>query len=370
VVNTLDAPTLVAAATGVAQSRSVAGLVCYDEARILPAAHVVEALRLPGMGVDSVRRCRDKLATRQALARAGVAQPRALEAASLDETRAAAADIGYPVVLKPRGLGASQGVVVVQGPDELSDAYEATTGAFYAGVPTYRSILVEECVDGPEISIDGYVADGTYRILFLARKQLGLEPFFEETGHMVDAADPLLGSRQLRWVLEATHRALGIDCGLTHSEVRLTASGPRLIEVNGRLGGDLIPFLGLHATGVDPGTVAASVATGACPSVRPARRGCVGIRFCYPPEDCRVTSIRVPAPDASTGLIASAAIAAAGSCVRLPPRGYAERYAHVICSGPDRESCSTRLDAAATRVELLCEPLVDGEMAPAGHIAG
>lgn len=357
VVDPADASALVTAARTVGTSREIHGLVCYDEALILPAGHVVDALGLPGMGREIVRRCRDKLTTRRALARAGVPQPRAMEAATLAEARTAAADIGYPVVLKPRALGASQGVVLVDHPHQLRDAWLATTSASHPQVRAYRSVLVEECVDGAEISVDGYVAGGRYEMLFLARKQLSLQPFFEEIGHIVDAADPLLGDREIRAVLEATHAALGIDRGMTHAEIRLTSSGPRVIEVNGRIGGDLIPFIGLVATGVDPGSVAVSIASGGVPAVQATRSGCVGIRFCYPPEDCRVVSIDVPSPEPSTGLLAAAAIAPRGSEVRLPPRGYAERHAHVICGGADRDECAVRLADAAARVKLVWEPL-------------
>jgi biotin carboxylase len=366
-VDAADASALCAAARRVASSREISGVICYDEALILPAAHVVDALGVPGMSPESVRRCRDKLATRRALARAGVPQPGAREAATLAEARAAADQLGYPVVLKPRGLGASQGVVLVNHPDRLDDAWITATSACHPGVPTYRSVLVEECVVGPEISVDGYVAGGRYEILFLAHKYLALAPFFEEIAHIVDAADPLVEAPDLRAVLETTHAALGIDRGMTHTEIRLTASGPRVIEVNGRLGGDLIPFVGRQATGVDPGSVAASIATGGFPAVRATRSGCVGIRFCYPPEDCRVTSISVPLPDPSIGLIAAAALAPPGSEVRLPPRGYAERHAHVICEGRDRRQCASRLAAAAARVELVWEPL--SECVPAAASA-
>jgi biotin carboxylase len=309
------------------------------------------------MPADTVERCRDKLLTRLALARAGVPQPAAREAASLAEAHAGAAEIGYPVVLKPRALGASQGVVLVEHPRELRDAWAATTSAAHPLVPAYRSVLVEECVHGPEISVDGYVADGHYAIVCLARKQLSLQPFFEEVGHVVDAEDPLLTDGRLGAVLEATHTALGIERGMTHSEVKLTASGPRVIEVNGRIGGDLIPYVGMLATGIDPGGVAFTVATGGIPVVGPTRSACVGIRFCYPPEDCRVLSIDVPPPDRATGLITAAALAPAGSEVRLPPRGYAERHAHVICAGSDPDECTSRLGAAAARVALHWEPL-------------
>jgi biotin carboxylase len=143
--------------------------------------------------------------------------------------------------------------------------------------------------------VDGYVADGHYAIVCLARKQLSLQPFFEEVGHVVDAEDPLLTDGRLRAVLEATHGALGIERGMTHSEVKLTASGPRVIEVNGRIGGDLIPYVGMLATGIDPGGVAFTVATG--PPGAPASASASATRP-RTAASCRSTSRRRTAPPA------------------------------------------------------------------------
>src|SRR3712207_3123165 len=53
-VDVFDADRLVAAALQVAESNLVIGTLCYDEALILPAAHVVAALGLPGMSVEAV----------------------------------------------------------------------------------------------------------------------------------------------------------------------------------------------------------------------------------------------------------------------------------------------------------------------------
>ena len=364
VLDPFDERALVRAARDVAARRPVAGALSYDEALILPTARIVEELELPGMSVETVRRCRDKLATREAVAAVGIAQPQSVAVASLADAADAAERIGYPVVLKPRGLGASHGVVVAAGAGELPGAWAAATAAEYPGVPTYGTILVEEFLDGPEISIDGFVVDGAYRMLFIARKQLGMDPYFEETGHIVYAGDRLLHDADLSAYLSEVHRALGIERGLTHSEVRLTSRGPKLIEVNGRVGGDLIGLVGREATGIDIGEVAATVATGGRPIAHPTRRRCVGIRFCYPPADCRVVSVALPRPGGH--LIAATALAAAGERVRLAPRGYAERVAYVMCTAGDARTCDARLDGAAARVKLSWAPLEPAVAAHAG----
>ena len=121
-------------------------------------------------------------------------------------------------------------------------------------------MLVEECLTGPEVSVDAAVHAGEVLPMFTARKEVGYPPYFEEIGHLVDATDPLWDDPKLRQVLVETHRALGLTDAMTHTEFKLTPAGPKVIEVNARLGGDLIPYLGMQVTGIDPGLVAAAVA--------------------------------------------------------------------------------------------------------------
>lgn len=353
VVDTRDPAALVRAAREVALHREVSGLICYDELLIESAAHVVAALGLRGMTGEAVARCRDKDSTRATLREAGVLQPRSVAVSSLPDALEVASGFGYPVVLKPRNLGASYGVSKAADADALAVAFAAADAAQLPGIPRYAdSVLVEEYVDGPEISIDGFVFDGEYQPLFVARKRLGLEPYFEETGHIVDGVDPLLDDAGLRTVLVEAHRALGVDYSITHTEVRLTDRGPVIIEVNARLGGDFIPYVGWLATGIDPGHVAVDVAIGRRPVLAPSRKRTVGIEFCYPRQNCRVLSVQLPDPDRTPGLLSAEKLVEPGTEMRLPPDGYVQRYAYVICAGADRAECEDRLAAAAEGVQL------------------
>ncbi|MFZ3475026.1 ATP-grasp domain-containing protein [Streptomyces sp. 4.24] len=357
-VDTSDPRALVEAARRLHAVRRVDGVFCFSEALVEPAAAVVEALGLPGMGPEAVRNCRDKSRTRALLDAARVGQPRSRAVASLEEATRVADEIGYPVVLKPRGLAGSLGVVFVPGRAELADAYRESSAPSYPGVPVFEaSVLVEEYADGPEISVDGLLVDDVYRPLVLARKHVAMAPYFEETGHVVDSRDPLLADDELLALLADAHRALGATDTVTHTEVRLTSSGPRLIEVNARLGGGLIPLLGSLATGIDPGRCGARAALGRPVEPAAAAGGAVaGIHFAYPPDDCTVEAVHMPAPDALPGLHQAAALVEPGDVLRLPPRGYISRYAYAICTAETVPECESRLAAAGAALRLDHRP--------------
>jgi biotin carboxylase len=356
VVNVFDHALLLDAVRRIAARRPVAGVMCWDEPLVMPAAMLADEFGVPGLSPDGVMGCRDKHRTRTLLTAAGIAQP--ASAMVYDERAAAetAARTGYPVVVKPRALGASMGVVLAADEAELLTAYRIASQASLVGDEPYRGgALIEQFASGSEISIDAAVHKGEYLPMFIARKRTGLFPYFEEVGHVVDAADPLLGDRDLMGMLARAHQVLGVDNGLTHTEVRFTPGGPVIIEVNGRLGGDLIPFLGRTATGIDPGVVIVDIALGRRPDLAATRRRAAGIRFGYPEQDCVVRSVRVP--EHAPGLVAAAAMAAPGTVLRLPPGGYIARHSFVACEAADSAQCDRRLDAAAALVEVDAGPV-------------
>ncbi|WP_410670881.1 ATP-grasp domain-containing protein [Amycolatopsis sp. cmx-4-68] len=362
VVNVFDHALLAETARELASRYTVAGVLCWDEPLVMPAAELAAEFGVPGLSIPGVHGCRDKHSCRVRLTAAGLPQPGFHLAADLGDARAAAARIGYPVIVKPRALGASMGVSLARDEQELDAAYRVAHEASLVGDEPYRGgAIVEGFADGPEISIDGAVHKGEYLPMFVARKSTGLPPFFEETGHLVDAADPLLRDEDLLGVLAGAHRVLGIENGITHTEVRLTARGPVIIEVNGRLGGDLIPFLGRTATGIDPGSVLFDVATGQRPDVTPTRSEVAGIRFGYPDHDCVVHSVEVPG--AGPGLVTASAMVEPGTTLRLPPGGYIARHSFVVCQAPDPQTCLDRLEHAAS---LVAVEAVEIEPPPAG----
>lgn len=346
--DTRGADQMIEAARALAATTRIRGVLSWDEARVLQSAMVAEALGLPGGDPGMVMRCRDKYLTRQALEAAAVPQPRSVMVTSVDKALAVAAEIGYPVVLKPRALAASLGVVRVDSPQELGQQFSFARDTTVPGAWHYDVVLVEEYLTGPEISVDSAVFQGQTTPMFLARKEVGYPPYFEEIGHVVDAADPMLKDPELVRIVQDTHTALGYTDGITHTELKLTPDGPKIIEVNARLGGDLIPYLGQQSTGVQPGLAAAAIACGQPPQVV-ADRSLVGaVRFFYVAEnDTTVGSVRFADTGLPDALDSTAVLAKAGDVVSPPPLGTTfGRIALATAVAGSAEQCQQALDAA------------------------
>jgi biotin carboxylase len=356
VLDVFDPGTAVAAARELARRHRVLGVYCYHEAVILAAAHVAADLGLPGPTVDAVAAVRDKARSRELLTRAGLGQPRYALVTTVEQAQEAARSLGFPLVCKPRGLGASQGVVKVEAPADLPSALTIARSAAQRGMANGSRVLLEEYLPGPEISLDAAVIDGEYLPFIVARKKVGDEPFFEEIGHFVTAGDPLLCDDELAHLLADAHAAVGWRTGITHTEVKMTTRGLVTVEINGRLGGDLIPYLGWLATGIDPGEVAVDIALGNPPKLDPTRHEAAGIHFLYPPVDCRVRKVGLPRPSDVPGLHQATVVAGPGTVLRLPPGGYVSRYGLLIARGPDVSSCAASLASAADRATLSYDP--------------
>ncbi|UXY33419.1 ATP-grasp domain-containing protein [Streptomyces albidocamelliae] len=345
----------VAAMREAARALPCEGVLTWDDTRVVQTARLAAGLGLPGTPPEAALRCRDKRATREALDRAGVPQAQSILVTSLPQARAAAARVGYPLVLKPRALNASTGVVKVESADALARSFRLARAATAPGAQEVApgDVLVEEYLDGPEVSVDAAWHEGRMTPAFVARKECGFAPYFEETGHLIDGGDALLSDPRLLEVVQAAHTAVGFTTGWTHTELRLTARGPRIVEINARIGGDRIPDIGRLALGVDAARTAAQVACGRLPELTARDRRVAAVRFLYPETDCIARDVRIE-PGALPGSVDSAeAIALPGQEIRLPPNGHVSgRYALITVAGESAEQCRADLDKASQAVAL------------------
>ncbi|MFJ6101883.1 acetyl-CoA carboxylase biotin carboxylase subunit family protein [Streptomyces sp. NPDC092359] len=281
VADTRDPQAVVAAGLALAARHPVAGVVTWDEYALVPTAELASRLKVPGNSPQAMTACRDKATSRRLFAEHGVPSAVSTRVDTLAEATRAARLTGFPVVLKPSSHAASIGVVRVNRLEVLSSSWEfAASGAGEQG-PEGGGVLVEEYLAGPEISVECVTRDGVTTALAVTRKEVGFAPYFEEVGHTVDAGDPLLD--EVAPAAAQAVRALGITVGVQHVEMRLMSSGPRIIEVNARIGGDLIGELVRLATGLDLPRIAADVACGKEPDLVRTAHATASIEILYPP---------------------------------------------------------------------------------------
>ena len=219
--------------------RGVDAVVALDDRGVEVAAAAAERLGLPHNPPTAVAATRDKSRLRDALAAGEVAQPRY---ARLDDGNDRAAAIaaaarvgGYPVVVKPVGLTASQGVIRADGEEAVAAAARRAQ-AIAGGGP----LLVEQYVPGAEVSAEGLLRAGRLEVLAVFDKPDPLEgPYFEETIFVTPSRLPASVQAELARVTQDACAALGLLEGPIHAELRVSDSRVVLLEVAARSIGGL-----------------------------------------------------------------------------------------------------------------------------------
>ncbi|GIJ79943.1 Biotin carboxylase [Micromonospora phaseoli] len=215
---------------------TAAGLLSNSDHLQAATAQAARRLGLPGKDPESARRCKDKAATRRAIAAAGLDHVRA----HLLEPGAPATFDAFPAVVKPRDGVASE------------DAYLVTDAGDLARRVTEirrrrpdEPLVVEEYLPGDVQTHDTLGDAHTRRVLGGWRTTLGAPPTFTEQCLEWAPATPAVTA-----ALHAQLDALGVRFGACHTEFVVQDGRPRLIEVNDRLIGDRMDLVLAELLGV------------------------------------------------------------------------------------------------------------------------
>ena len=230
-----------AAATIAEEASGADAVVAADDSGVIVAAHAAGLMGLAHNPLFAAAATRDKLAMREALAAANLSQP-AFLVGPAQEAAQLGARLGYPVVIKPRRLSASRGVIRANSTAEASAAAErASEIALSAGHDPADGLLVEKYVPGVEIAIEGLLNNGELEVLAVIDKPIPLEgPYFAETVFVTPSRLPTDTIRAATSLVAAGCHALGLESGPVHAEVRVPTTGePKLIEIAARTIGGL-----------------------------------------------------------------------------------------------------------------------------------
>jgi biotin carboxylase len=256
----------VPAAADAIAAHGPAGILALADDQLRLAADLAEALGLAFHSPATARRLTDKFEQRRALAAAGLAAPRSWVLPADDPMAALPEAVPYPVVLKPRRGEGSRDTFRADGADELRTAIAAAVGDGGS-----RDLVVEEYIadgDAPiggigfanYVSVESYVDRGTVVHVAVNGRTPPAFPF-RETGFFIPSALDEALEREVRELAGRAAAAVGVEVGCLHTEVKLTPTGPVVIEVNGRIGGG-VPELLAAAAGVRLLPVALRLALG------------------------------------------------------------------------------------------------------------
>jgi biotin carboxylase len=283
----------------------------------------------------------NKLRQRERLAEAGVPQPRWWVVGGEDEPP----DVSGAVVVKAPDRQGQKGLTLVENPAELPDAIEHARAAARNGLA-----LVEELVDGPEVTVVGFSVGGSFAALVVTDRVVAEQPAFGVALAHVWPSEVSDTDNVSDTVAQAL-AALGIENGPSYTQLRIDAEGPKVIEVAARLGGGHDAELVRAVTGIDLNGLAIDAAVGAelVLAQHKIRVGGAVTRFLVAPPGVLE---RVEIPDDLLG-IELVRIYREPGYVHTPLRRGSDRAGAVLATGGSRDEALARANAAADRIRFV-----------------
>ncbi|MFC1409694.1 ATP-grasp domain-containing protein [Streptacidiphilus sp. N1-12] len=214
----------------------------YD---VVLAARTSARLGLPTVSESSVAKARDKARMRETCAAAGVPMPDFRIVWSAAEAASAAREVGLPCVVKPADETSSAEVSRCTTAEQAAAAFNR----ILARTETTRGqdcspyVMVEQCVFGPEVSVEVMAEGDRFRVLGVTDKSLAGQDRFVELAHVFPSALPPEQAQACADTAVQALRAVGFDLGLAHVEVKTDGEGAKLIEINPRPAGGRITEL-------------------------------------------------------------------------------------------------------------------------------
>ena len=251
-------------------------------------AAVADALNLPGIPFEVAERATDKIKMRQILQEKGVPVPQFLPVWTLDEGREALNCMKLPMVIKPCDNMGARGVRKIERPDDLIPAFREAKEASISG-----KLVVEEFMEGPELSIDSLVYDSEIFITGVADRIIEHSPYFVEVGHTLPSNLPEEKIKETLQVFKHAIRALGIDTGAAKGDIKYTSSGPKIVEIAARLsGGWMSAYTYPLSSGVNLYKAAIQIALGKRPDDLKPKTTLVAAERSLIPAPGKILSIR------------------------------------------------------------------------------
>jgi len=252
------------------------GVTTFNEFAVPIVARLAEQLGLAGNPPSACDLARDKRATRKVMEAQGLPSPLNAMIYTEADIDAAAKKVGFPAVIKPIAAAASMGVVRVdslpelrkkvtevwrklelvtfddQGilrqleeGEEMSDALKPPKGYIK------KDLMMEEYLDGAEVDCDLVLSEGSCTYGAVTDNWPTIEPYFNETGSNCPSVLSRKTQEELLDLAVKSSLALGFKLGVLHVELKATSRGPRLIEVNARMGGGGVRDINKMVWGVD-----------------------------------------------------------------------------------------------------------------------
>lgn len=250
VISTIDTEKILEAA----RKHKIDGIMTLaSDMPMRSVAKVSKELKLIGIDEDTALKTTNKALMRECLLKNGVPVPEFFKVNTKNEF----IDIieyfkkkKMSCIIKPVDNSGSRGVDLISNftnMDFINQSFEYSKKYSRNG-----DIIVEEYMEGPEVSVETLSINGICNVIQITDKLTTGAPYFVEMGHNEPSMLNEEIKKEIAKVASAAANAVGIKNGPSHTEIKVTKNGPKIVEIGARLGGDnitthLVPL----STGID-----------------------------------------------------------------------------------------------------------------------
>jgi len=234
--------------TKLAKKYEIDGVMTVSvDAAVKTVAVIADTLGLPGIKPSVAQVVTTKAGVRRALVKTGIPSPKFAAVGSVKQLREFTHEVDLPLVVKPVDRSGSRGVSKVYDSSLLEKAFELAKSS-----SAVQEVLVEECMEGSEHSVECFTYNGKTHVLTISDKIKTLPPYCVDINLAYPSSLPVKDVEKIEVLVKSAIEVLGIDCGPTHTEVIMTKPGPSILEIHARCGGAHIPsHIVSYVTGVN-----------------------------------------------------------------------------------------------------------------------
>lgn len=341
----------------------IAGIFSRSEFGIETAAAAAAVLGIPyASPFATIKKTRNKLLTKECLNQNNIPTGEFMIAHCAEDIIEKWQADKYPIIIKPLNGAGSCSVTQINSVQEVKDKFIlAEQQRSKMPVNDYRTDttkgywLVEEFLKGIEISVECCTFDSDTCVVAIHDKYCDVcEPYFIEK--MFVTPSPRISVDLEKEIIEISKRilkALDYTYGMSHIEYVITDQGPRLLEVNARIGGGMLLESVFYSTGINFMETILDIHTGKCPEINIVKREIVAMSLICASKEGVVKEINgFEEVINDPGIVAAEPYTRVGEQVKARQANYG---GFLIARGDSYEQIFNCLKKAESKVEFIIE---------------
>ena len=237
------------------------GIIAFDDEKLVLAAELAQHLGLLANSPAATMRLVNKIAQRKALQAAGLPVPAFWDVqatADIAERQRIVETVSYPVIVKPQADAGSRNTYRADEEKTLTALLDqASTSSGRAEAVIVEGLLTDGWSRDAHpyadfVSVESAVCEGRPGHFAVTGRSTLAEPY-RATGSFIPSNLPRDILAEICSLTTEALLALDVTTGIYHTEVKLTRDGPRIIEVNGRVGGSIPELVSLAGRALNIG---------------------------------------------------------------------------------------------------------------------